>query len=248
VASLPWRLAWVTGASSGIGRAMTLQMARAGVTVAATARSVDTLEALAREAPGIHAFPGDVGDAEVMAQLVSDIEARHGAIDLAILNAGVWHPIEADQLAVPPLAQSMHVNYLGVVHGLVPLTSRMLERGQGRIAIVGSVAGYRGLPKAAAYGPTKAALINLAESLKPTLERRGVNISIINPGFVETPMTSLNKFPMPFLVSAEDAAQRIIRGLTRGQYEIAFPWPMRAMMKVLRVLPNWLFFRVTRRM
>jgi short-subunit dehydrogenase len=230
-----------------MGRQMALQLARAGVTVAATARSAETLQALTREVAGIHAFPGDVADAGAMARLVAEVEATLGAIDLAI-RAGVWRPLKPDQLAVEPFTQSIEVNYLGVVHALVPLAPRMLGRGRGRIAIVGSVAGYRGLPMGAAYGPSKAALINLAESLKPELERGGVAISIINPGFVDTPMTSVNTFPMPFIVPAEDAAARIVRGLARGRYEIVFPWPIRALMKTARLLPNWLYFRIARRM
>ncbi len=218
------------------------------MTVAVTARSADKLAALAQEAPGIHAFPGDAGDADAMARLVAEIETRHGAIDLAILNAGVWRPVKADAPTVEPFAESMHINYMGVVHGLVPLVPRMIDRKAGRIAIVASVAGYRGLPMAAAYAPTKAALISLAESLKPGLEVRGVGISVVNPGFVETPMTSVNKFPMPFMIPAGDAAARIISGLARGKYEIVFPRPMMVLMKLLRVLPNWLFFRVAKRM
>ncbi len=248
MAALPWRLVWITGASTGIGREIALQLARAGVRVAATARSADKLAALAQETPGIHAFPGDAGDAAAMARLVAEIETQHGAIDLAILNAGVWRPVKADALSVEPFADSIHINYMGVVHGLVPLVSRMIARGGGRIAIVASVAGYRGLPMATAYAPTKAALISLAESLKPGLEDHGVGISVVNPGFVDTPMTSVNKFPMPFMIPAEDAAGRIIRGLARGKYEIVFPWPMMVLMKLLRALPNWLFFRVAKRM
>lgn len=246
--SLPWRLVWITGASTGIGREIALQLARAGVKVAVTARSADKLTALAQEAPGIHAFPGDAGDAAAMARMVDEIETQHGAIDLAILNAGVWRPVKADALSVEPFAESMLINYMGVVHGLVPLVSRMIARGQGRIALVASVAGYRGLPMAATYAPTKAALISLAESLKPGLEERGVGISVVNPGFVETPMTSVNKFPMPFMIPAGDAAGRIIQGLARGKFEIVFPWPMKVLMKIVRVLPNWLFFRVAKRM
>jgi short-subunit dehydrogenase len=246
--ALPWRIVWITGASSGMGREMALQLARAGVKVAATARSAEKLATLCAEAPGIHAFPGDVGDAEAMARVVAEIEARLGPIDLAILNAGVWQPTRIDTLAVARLTHSMHINYLGVVHGLVPLVPLMTARGRGRIAIIGSVAGYRGLPMGAAYGPSKAALINLAECLQPELKACGVDVIIVNPGVIRTPMTAPNTFPMPFIVEAEDAAARIIRGLARGRYEIAFPWPMKILMKIARILPNWLYFRIARRL
>ena len=132
----------------------------------------------------------------------------------------------------------MAVNYLGVANGIEAVLPAMLERGQGHIAMVASVAGYRGLGPTTAYGPTKAAVINLAEALRNDLAARGIKVSVINPGYVETPMTSTNKFPMPFIVSAEDAARRIIRGLEKGKFEIAFPWQLVALMKLGRLMPN----------
>ena len=140
-------------------------------------------------------------------------------------------------------AHSMAVNYQGIVNGVEALLPSMLQRGAGHIALMASVAGYRGLsPLTAAYGPAKAAVINLAEGLRNDLGARGVTVSEINPGYVETPMTSANKFPMPFIVSAEDTARRIVRGLEKRKFEIAFPWQLVAMMKLGRILPNAMFF------
>ena len=145
-------------------------------------------------------------------------------------------------------AQSMAVNYLGLANGVDAILPAMIERKRGHIAIVASVAGYRGLPLAAAYAPTKAAAIALAETLALELPRHGLQVSIVNPGFVDTPMTAVNTFPMPFKVSAETASRAILGGLARGKYEIAFPWQMRLIMKALRLMPNAMFLRVGRRL
>jgi short-subunit dehydrogenase len=136
---------------------------------------------------------------------------------------------------------------MGVVNVLAQVLPSMTARHEGQIAIVASVAGYRGLPKAAAYGPTKAALINLAESLRPELAAQGITLSIVNPGFVDTPMTASNDFPMPFLMPADEAARRLLHGLKRKDYEIVFPRRLAWAMKVLRLMPNALFFWIVRK-
>jgi len=136
----------------------------------------------------------------------------------------------------------MAVNYQGIVNGIEAVLPSMLERGTGHIGLVASVAGYRGLGPTAAYGPSKAAVINLAETLKTNLAMRGIKVSVINPGYVDTPMTRGNPFAMPFMVSAEDAARRILRGLEKGKFEIAFPWQLVLLMKFARLMPNRLFF------
>jgi short-subunit dehydrogenase len=237
-----WRTAWITGASTGIGRELAIALVRQGVKVAASARSADTLGELAQEHPGIAPLPLDVTDPEAMAQAARSIAGTLGPIDLAVLNAGIWAPMAARNFSAAKAARSMAVNYLGVVNGIEAVLPAMLERGEGHIAMVASVAGYRGVGPTAAYGPSKAAVINLAETLRNDLAARGIKISVINPGYVATPMTSVNKFPMPFMVSAEDAARRIIRGLEKGKFEIAFPWQLVALMKLGRLLPNRLFF------
>ncbi|MFO1173170.1 MAG: SDR family NAD(P)-dependent oxidoreductase [Hyphomicrobiaceae bacterium] len=244
----PWRTAWITGASSGIGRELALQLARRGVNVAASARSAEKLDALTRTQTGILPFPLDVTDAGAVSSVHDRIVAETGAIDLAVLNAGVWHPMNAADYDAGLALQSMAVNYGGIVNALSPLIPAMLTKGGGHIALVASVAGYRGLPKAAAYAPSKAAVIALAEVLRLELASRGITVSLVNPGFVETPMTSVNTFEMPFIIKAEDAAARIIRGLERGAFEIAFPWQLVVMLKVLRLLPNRLYLPIARRM
>jgi short-subunit dehydrogenase len=239
----PWRTAWITGASTGIGRALTVALAARGVEVAASARSADKLAELAQAHPGISPFPLDVLDAAAMAEAMRGISSRLGPIDLAVLNAGTWEPMSTRNFSAAKTAQSMAVNYQGIANGIEALLPPMLERGAGHIALMASVAGYRGLsPLTAAYAPAKAAVINLAECLRNDLRAQGVTVSVINPGYVATPMTSTNKFPMPFIVSAEDAARRIVRGLEKRKFEIAFPWQLVAMMKLGRLLPTRAFF------
>ena len=238
-----WHTAWITGASSGIGRALALELARRGVKVAASARSGDKLAELAREHAAITPFPLDVSDAAATAQAVRAIQASLGPIDLAVLNAGVWEAMSSRNFSAAKAAHSMAVNYMGIANGVEALLPSMLERGQGHLALVASVAGYRGMSAlAAGYGASKAAVINLAESLRHDLPARGIAVSLINPGYVATPMTTVNRFPMPFMIGAEDAARRIVRGLEKGRFEIAFPWQLVALMKLGRLLPYSLFF------
>jgi len=244
------RIAWITGASSGIGRALALRLARAGATVAASARRADALEDLAKEAAAeggrVAAYPVDVADHAAMARTCAAIEAALGPLDLAVFNAGTHAPVDLERFDPAPFRRLMEVNYLGVVHGLAAVLPRFIARRGGRIAVVSSVAGYRGLPQAAAYGPTKAALINLCEALKPDLDRLGIGISLINPGFIATPMTDANDFPMPFLMPVEAAAERIVAGLERGAFEITFPRRFTYLVKLARILPYALYFPLIR--
>lgn len=244
----PWKTAWITGASTGIGRELALRLARDGVKVAASARSAERLDELARLQPGIVPIAVDVTDRTAVATAHVRVVEAIGPVDLAILNAGVWHPMAASAFNAARAAESMQVNYLGIANALEPLIPAMANAGRGQLALVASVAGYRGLPKAAAYAPSKAAVISLAEVLRLELAGRGITVSLVNPGFVETPMTSVNKFPMPFIIKADDAADRIIAGLARGKFEIAFPWQLVAMLKLLRMMPNALYLRFASRL
>lgn len=245
-------LAWLTGASAGIGRALALRLARDGWRVAASARRGEALEALRQEARGlpgeIRAFPVDVTDRQAVADCVAAIERDLGRIDLAVLNAGTHEPMPADKFSAAIVQRLLDINVMGVANGLEAVLPLLIARGAGRVGIVASLAGYGGLPSAAAYGASKAALINMAEALRPELLEKGVVLQLINPGFVKTPLTDKNDFEMPFLVSAEDAAEAILRGLRSGRFEIAFPGTFVRLMKLLRLLPYGLYFRLTRRL
>jgi short-subunit dehydrogenase len=240
------QLVWITGGSAGIGRELALQMANRNMRCAVTARSKDKLDALARSNALIAAFPGDVTDREAMSSAVDQIEASLGAVDVAVLNAGIWTEMGAHDYDAAACEQTMRVNYIGVVNAIDALLPRMIQRGRGHIVIVASVAGYCGLPRLVAYGPTKAALINHAEALMTELDGSGVIVSVVNPGFIDTAMTRDNDFPMPFIISVEEAADKIVRGIERRQFEIAFPWLFALMLKALRRASYPLYFWIVR--
>ncbi len=246
-----WKHAWITGASSGIGAALAIELAKSGTTVSVSARSTDKLNNLSAQQTGIHPVPLDVTDQEAVAAAVPLMEQAHGPIDLVVLNAGLWQPAEAGVFEGQAAVQSIEVNYLGVTHAIAAALPGMKQRGAGQIVIVSSVAGYRGLPKSAYYGPTKAALINLAETLQPELAPEGIKVQLINPGFVDTPMTKRNEFPMPFIMHVDDAVRHIRKGLHSNAFEIAFPWQLVTLLKVGRVLPYrlylWLMSRIVAR-
>jgi short-subunit dehydrogenase len=247
MAQRAWKTAWVTGASSGIGRELALMLAREGCRVAISARSAEKLAEVAALDDRITAFPVDVTNRAAMAETAAAIKAQFGPIDLVVLNAGLWHPQLAKQYDAAKAINSMAVNYAGVAHALEPLIADMVARRQGHIAMVASVAGYRGLPQASAYAPSKSAVITLAEVLRLELAEHAIHVQVINPGFVETPMTAVNQFDMPYIMSAEAAAGHILAGLKTQRFEIAFPWQLVATLKLLRLLPYSLYFRVAKR-
>ena len=239
--TFPWKVVWITGASTGIGREAALQLAAAGVQVAVSARSAQKLEGMGE---GIFAHPLDVTDVAAVKATVNSIESNLGPIDLAIFGAGTYTPVTIDNIDPAVFSHMVSTNYMGVVNCIAALTPLMLARKRGHLSWIASVAGYVGLPKAAAYGPTKAALINLAECLRPELARAGITTSVINPGFVATPMTAQNDFEMPFLMKPEDAARRTLEGLKAGRFEIAYPRRFAAILKFARLLPYPLFFKL----
>lgn len=240
------RRIWITGASSGIGYALAERMAGQGDSVAISARSADKLNELASASANIDAHPLDVSVQEDVHNVIDAIEAQ-GPIDVAILNAGAWALMDSEEMDVAKIRTGLEVNYMGVIYAIEKLIPLMRERGGGHIAIMASVAGFRGLPRSMAYGPTKAALINLAETLKPELEQFGIHVTVINPGFVDTPATKGNPFPMPDLITADEAARYIAEGIDKQKVEIIFPWRFALIMKLLRILPNRPFYWAMRR-
>jgi len=244
-------IVWVTGASSGIGRAAALEFARRGYRVAATARRADELATLAAEASGelgdITAFPGDITDAAGIAAVVAAIEDDLGTIDTAVLNAGSFQPLTVETFSAEAIKATFDLNVVGTARCLEPLLPRMIARNAGRIFVVASVAGYRGLPQSAAYGASKAALINMAEAFHTELRPHGVHFGVINPGFVETPLTDRNTFPMPFLMPVDKAARRLVEGVLGRRFEVSFPFVFTTLMKLVRCLPYALYFPLVRR-
>lgn len=242
------RVAWVTGAGSGIGRGLAQRLAREGWSVAVSARSVGDLDSLAAEGPAIHAYPLDVTDRDAVMVTAQRIAAAMGPIGLAVLNAGTYVPVSAKGFSAEKFGVNFSVNVQGTANCLEAVMAPMIARRAGHIAVVSSLTGYVGLPTASAYGATKAALINMCEALEPELAAEGVKMTVINPGFVDTPLTRKNEFPMPFLISTEEAVERIMRGLGAGKFEIAFPLRMSVAIRLLAGLPHWARLAVTRRM
>ncbi len=216
--------------------------------MAVSARSAADLAALAAEQAGIMPFALDVTDLGAVKDVWARIADELGVPELVVLNAGTYVPVSAEGFSAEKFGANVEVNLMGTVKCLEVVMPAMMARRSGHIAVVSSLTGYVGLPTASAYGATKAALINMCEALEPELEAFGVKLSVINPGFVDTPLTRKNTFPMPFLISTEDAVERIAHGLEAGKFEIAFPRRMSVAIRVLAALPHWARLAVTRRM
>lgn len=239
------RRVWIVGASSGIGRATAALLHARGAVVHVSARNAEALQAFVTEYPGALALPLDVRDiGEVRA--AARVILKRGPLDLVLYCAGHYRPQRATAFDLADARQHLDVNYGGALNVLDAVLPALLERG-GHLSLVASVAGYRGLPNSLAYGPTKAALLQLAETLHLDLRDLDVGVSVVTPGFVDTPLTAQNDFHMPALLTPQQAAQAILRGWARGAFEIHFPrrftWPL----KLLRLLPFRLYEALVKR-
>lgn len=237
---------WLVGASSGIGAALAEELLDAGATVALSARRADLLHNVAAGHARAIVAPFDILDQKAWGQRYLDICQQAGGVDLIVFCAAAYQPERSWDVTPDGAAHTLAVNLGSVYTGLATVLPAMLARGSGGIAIVASVAGYVGLPNASVYGPSKAALINLAELLYSDLHPRGLDVYLINPGFVQTPLTAQNTFAMPALQTPQAAAKAIRRGLAAGQFEIHFPKRFTLLVKLLRWLPyRWRFAFIT---
>ena len=237
---------WLVGASTGIGRATAEALHARGAQVIVSARSPAPLQAFADAHPGAVALPLDSTDRAAVAQAAQTLLAD-GPLDLVVYCAGVYQPMRATDFQLDVMLQHDQVNYVGALYLLDAVLPAMLARRQGHIGLISSVAGFRGLPNSLAYGPTKAALTHLAETLYLDLHDHGIGVSAIHPGFVQTPLTAQNQFHMPALMSPEDAAQAMIQGWERGPFEMHFPRRFTGWLKLLRLLPYRLYFPLVKR-
>ncbi len=253
-ANLPiddWRgkTAWLVGASTGIGRATAAHLHSLGARVIVSARTLSALEGFVAAHPGSEALALDVTHREAMQAAAARIVKQHGGLDLAFYCAGIYTPMRATAFDLDTALRHQQVNYVGALYMLDAVLPTLLSQAQstsqgpstsprrrGHISLVSSVAGYRGLPQALAYGPTKAALISLAQTLYLDLQDSGVGVSVINPGYVDTPATAGNDYAMPALITAEEAAREIAHGWQRGEFEIHFPKRFTRSLKALQVL------------
>lgn len=236
---------WLIGASSGIGAALATHLMRRGARVAISARSEGGLRAVAQA--GTLVMPLDVTDADALKRAGDEVLRHWGGIDMVFYCAGIYTPMRSWAVDLPVVRQGLEVNLLGVYNLLDAILPHYLQQAEGGLCILASVAGYTGLPKALAYGPTKAALINLAQILYTDLSHKGVGVYLVNSGFVDTRLTRQNDFEMPALISAEQAAVEIIKGMGQGRFEIHFPKRFTYWMKLLRCLPDRLRFMLLKK-
>ena len=240
------RSVWLIGASSGIGLATARALHAAGARVVVSARKAELLQQFVDTHPNAQAVVLDVGDMAAIAQAAKYVQAQQG-LDVVMYCAGYYHPVRATQYSLTEMLRHQDVNYTGALRVLEAVLPELLAQQSGHISLIASVAGFRGLPQSLAYGPTKAALINLAEALYYDLSPQGIGVSVITPGFVETPLVSGNDFPMPALISPAKAAQEIIKGWRQGAFQIHFPKRFTRLLQLLRVLPYRWYFALVRR-
>jgi NAD(P)-dependent dehydrogenase (short-subunit alcohol dehydrogenase family) len=243
---------WLVGASSGIGEATASALHARGAQVLVSARKAAALDAFVAAHPprdgaaAAQAWPLDVTDATAVAQAAREILAQ-GPLDLVVYCAGHYREMRASDMDMVDLRRHLDINYSGALHVLDAVLPAMTARGRGHISLISSVAGFRGLPKSLAYGPTKAALTNLTETLYLDLQPLGLGVSVVHPGFVQTPLTAQNDFNMPALITPPQAAQAMIEGWGQGAFDIHYPKRFTRWMKLLRLLPYRAYFPAVRR-
>ena len=234
---------WITGASSGIGRALAIKFAEKGWQVAASARREDLLNEISNLNKNISSFPLDVTDKEKCKEIFNQIKNKYNDIDICFFSTGTWDPKKERDIDIDQMKNVMEINFFGTLNCIKAVEQYFKDRNAGHISIVSSIAGYRGLPNSTGYGASKAALNNLAESLYFDFGRHNVRISLISPGFIKTPMTDKNEFKMPFLKTPEFAADKIYNGLINGSsFEIDFPKELTLILKFLKLLPDRIYF------
>ena len=239
------RKIWITGASSGIGKALAIKFANEGWEVAASARRENLLKELSDKYPNIHSFPLDVTDSDKCKSVFKDILEKFENIEICVFGTGIHDPKSEKKFNLEKIRKIMEVNFFGTMNSINSIYDYYKEKKSGQISIISSVAGYRGLPAAGAYCASKSALTSFAESLHFEMKRKNVRVSLISPGFIKTPLTDKNKFPMPMIRSPEYAAEKMFVGLTKQNvFEIHFPKTLTMIMKLLKIIPNWLFFLI----
>ena len=242
------KVIWITGASSGIGKSLALKFAKEGWQVAISARRDNLLKDLSDNNQNIHSFPLDVTDSEKCKTVSNEIIQKLKNIEICVFGTGIHDPQSEKKLNLEKIRKIMEVNFFGTINSINSVYNYFKEKKSGHISIVSSVAGYRGLPAGGAYCASKAALTNYAESLYFDMKRFNVRVSVLSPGFIKTPMTDQNDFPMPMIVSAEFAADEMFKGLTQSKaFEIHFPKKFTYIMKILKVMPNLLYLKLVKK-
>lgn len=243
------RHVWVTGASTGIGRAVTIELARRGARVVASARNESALDTLVRECGDrVQALPLDVTDRQANRWAAEEISRRMGGLDIAFFNAGTCEYVDVASFDSALFERTIRSNFLSMVYGIEAALPLLRQSPAPQLVGMSSTVAYRGLPRSEAYGASKAAIKNLFESLQIDLAREAFRVSVVCPGFVRTPLTDRNDFPMPFRIEADEAARRIVDGIEAGKPEIQFPRRFSLLFKLMTLLPDRLYIRLCARM
>ena len=239
------KVIWITGASSGIGRALAIKFANEGWIVAASARRENLLQELNEINKNIYSFPLDVTNNEQCKIVFKNIIEEFKDIEISIFGTGIHDPKSEKEFNLEKIRKIMEVNYFGTMNTINSVYNFYNDKKSGQISIISSVAGYRGLPAAGAYCASKSALTSFAESLHFEMKRKNVRVSLVSPGFIKTPMTDQNDFPMPMIKSPEFAAEQIYKGLVKKKgFEIHFPKAFTFIMKLLSILPSSIYFKI----
>lgn len=230
---------WLIGASEGLGRSIAEQLSEEGAQVILSARNGERLASLCSSLPGTRVLILDVTDTDAVRAAAKSV----GRIDGVIYNAGAYDPMSAKEWDSRTALQMADVNFMGAMRVLGEVTPRFVAQDHGDITLIGSLAGYRGLPKAVGYGASKAALVSLAETMRHDLKDTGVTVRLINPGFIKTRLTKKNDFSMPMLMSVEDAGARVLQAMRKTKFRTDFPRPFSWVLKGLSYLPDWVVYR-----
>lgn len=241
----------ITGASSGIGRGLALEIARRGARVGLVARRADLLNEIVAEVERLGAqalaLPASVEDAAAMREAAEQMRRKFGPIDVMIANAGIGTTTDAAELDASEVARIFGVNVIGAASSVAAVVPEMVQRGRGQIVAISSLAAYRGLPKSASYGASKAAVSAFFESLRLDLQPRGIDVTIIHPGFIKTPLTAGRDAQMPFLMELDDAVLKIVNAIEKRKKSYAFPWQLATIVRAGMIMPNFMYDWISRR-
>jgi short-subunit dehydrogenase len=245
------KVVMVTGASSGIGGALAIELAKRGARLGLIARRADALTEIAERAraAGSHAvvLPADVRDADSLRAVAEKLQLEIGPVDVLIANAGIGPTRDGSELNAKEVSDVININVIGAANSVGAVLPEMMARGQGHLVVISSLAAYRGLPRSAAYCASKAAVSAFFESLRLDLEPRGIAVTIIHPGFIKTPLTSGREAQMPFLMELDDAVQKIVRAIEKRKKSYAFPWQLASIVRAGMIMPIWMYDWISRK-
>ena len=248
------RVVLITGASSGIGRGLALELARRGAKLGLVARRNELLQEIAAEissdnknATDVLLLPTDVNDADALRQAAQELSLRFGRIDMLIANAGTGATNASDEFDAAQLSSVINVNVIGAANSVAAVLPEMISRASGHLVVISSLAAYRGLPKSAAYCASKAAVSAMFESFRLDLEPRGIDVTIIHPGFIKTPLTAGRKAHLPWLMEVGVAVNKILRAIEKRKKSYAFPWQLATIVRAGMIMPTFMYDWISRR-